>query len=102
MLTRRLFCGCLAGGLTFAATAVHAQSLECAVFTPDRQKSTTPDDAIARLKAGNERFTAGKTVNFPLMAQGGPNARSQSPHPPLFGRSASRAPPPLAFRAHLL
>jgi carbonic anhydrase len=67
MITRRLFCGCLAG-LPFAATAVHAQSPECAVFTPDRQKSTAPDDAIARLKAGNERFTAGKSINCDLMA----------------------------------
>jgi carbonic anhydrase len=45
--------------LPFGATAVHAQLLECAVFTPDRQTSTEPDDAIARLKTGNERFTAG-------------------------------------------
>jgi hypothetical protein len=28
------------------------------VSPPDRQKSTAPDDAIARLKAGNEWFTA--------------------------------------------
>src|SRR3954452_11460533 len=66
MLTRRLFCGCLAGGLTFAATALHAQSLECAVFTPDRQKSTAPDEAIARLKAGNERLTSGKSIHCDL------------------------------------
>src|SRR5260370_25481914 len=102
MLTRRLFCGCLAGGLTFAATAVHAQSLECAVFTPDRQKSTTPDDAIARLKAGNERFTAGKSVNFGLMAQVGQTARSQSPHAPLFGFLHSRGPPQMVFHQPIL
>src|SRR6266403_1588819 len=72
MITRRLFCGCLAVGLPFVSTAVHAQSPECAVFTPDRQKSTAPDDAIAQLKAGNERFTAGKSVNCDLMAQVAP------------------------------
>jgi carbonic anhydrase len=66
MITRRLFCGCLAGGLSFAATAV-PQSPECAVVTPDRQKATAPEDAIAQLKAGNERFTAGKSVNYDLM-----------------------------------
>src|SRR5258707_3272410 len=86
MITRRLFCGCLAAALPFAATAVHAQSLECAVFTPDRQKSTSPDDAIARLKAGNERFTAGKAGNFHLVAQGQQTATPQSPPPAPVGR----------------
>eukprot|EP01035_Chromulina_nebulosa_P035157 gene35157-47237_t len=50
MISRRLFCGCLAGGR-------------------NRQKSTAPDEALARLKAGNERFTAGKSINCNLMAQ---------------------------------
>ena len=97
MITRRLFCGCLAGALPFAKTAVHAQSLECAVFTPDRQKSTTPDDAIARLKAGNERFTAGKSVNCDLMAQVKQTASSQSPYAAILGCIDSRVPPELVF-----
>ena len=97
MITRRLFCGCLAGGLPFAATAVHAQSLECAVFTPDRQKSTTPEDAIARLKAGNERFTAGKSINCDLMAQVRQTAGNQSPFAAIVGCIDSRVPPELVF-----
>ena len=97
MLTRRLFCGCLAGGLTFAATAAHAQSLECAVFTPDRQKSTAPDDAIARLKAGNERFTSGKSVNCDLMAQVKQTVSNQSPYAAIVGCIDSRVPPELVF-----
>jgi carbonic anhydrase len=97
MITRRLFCGCLAVGLPFASTAVHAQSPECAVFTPDRQKSTTPDDAIARLKAGNERFTAGKSINCDLMAQVKQTASSQSPYAAIVGCIDSRAPPELVF-----
>ena len=81
MITRRLFCGCLAGAIPFAAaTAAHAQSAECAVFTPDRQKATAPDEAIARLKAGNERFTAGKSINCNLMAQVKETADNQSPY----------------------
>jgi carbonic anhydrase len=79
MITRRLFCGCLVGGLSFAATAAHAQSPECAVFTPDRQKSTAPDEAIALLKTGNDRFTAGKSINCDLMAQVRQTASHQSP-----------------------
>ena len=97
MITRRLFCGCLAVGFPLAATAVHAQSPECAVFTPDRQKSTAPDDAIARLKAGNERFTAGKSVNCDLMAQVKQTAGNQSPYAAIVGCINSRVPPELVF-----
>jgi carbonic anhydrase len=101
MITRRLFCGCLAGGLPFAATAVHAELLECAVFTPDRQKSTAPDDAIAQLKAGNERFTAGKSVNCDLMAQVKQTASNQSPYAAIVGCIDSRVPPELVFDQHI-
>lgn len=97
MITRRLFCGCLAGALPFAATAAQAQSTECAVFTPDRQKSTAPDDAIARLKAGNERFTAGKSINCDLMAQVKQTASSQSPYAAIVGCIDSRVAPELVF-----
>jgi carbonic anhydrase len=97
MITRRLFCGCLAAGLPLAATAVHAQSPECAVFTPDRQKSTTADDAIVLLKAGNDRFTAGKSINCDLMAQVKQTADNQSPYAAIVGCIDSRVPPELIF-----
>jgi carbonic anhydrase len=97
MITRRFFCGCVAAGFSFAASAVHAQSLDCAVFTPDRQKSITPDDAIARLKTGNERFTAGKSVNCDLMAQVKQTASNQSPYAAIVGCIDSRVPPELVF-----
>ena len=97
MISRRLFCGCLAAAIPFAATAAHAQSTECAVFTPDRQKATAPDDAIARLKAGNERFTSGKSINCDLMAQVKETASSQSPYAAIVGCIDSRVPPELVF-----
>ena len=97
MITRRLFCGTLAGGLSFVATAVHAQSRECAIFTPDRQKATAPDDAIARLKAGNARFVAGKSINCDLMAQVKQTADKQSPFAAIVGCIDSRVPPELVF-----
>ena len=97
MISRRLFCGCLAAAIPFAATAAQAQSTECAIFTPDRQKSTAPDDAIARLKAGNERFTAGKSINCDLMAQVKQTASSQSPYAAIVGCIDSRVPPELVF-----
>ena len=97
MITRRLFCGCLAVGLPFASTVAQAQSSECAVFTPDRQKSTAPDEAIARLKAGNERFTAGKSINCDLMAQVKQTASNQSPYAAIVGCIDSRVAPELVF-----
>jgi carbonic anhydrase len=97
MITRRIFCGCLAGGLSAPATAVHAQSPECAVFTPDRQKSTSPGEAIARLKAGNERFIAGKSTSCDLMAQVKQTANNQSPFAAIVGCIDSRVPPELVF-----
>ena len=101
MITRRLFCGCLAGAVPFAAAAVHAQSLECSIFTPDRQNSTATDDAIAQLKAGNERFTAGKSVNCDLMAQVKQTASNQSPFAAIVGCIDSRVPPELVFDQHI-
>jgi carbonic anhydrase len=97
MITRRLICGYLAGGISAAATAVRAQSLECAVFTPDRQKSTTPDEAIARLKAGNERFTDGKSISCDLLAQLRQTANNQSPFAAIVGCIDSRVAPELVF-----
>ena len=97
MITRRLFCGCLAAALPFASTAVHAQSSECAVFTPERQKATAPDEAIARLRAGNERFMTGKPVNCDLTAQVKQTASNQSPFAAIVGCIDSRVPPELVF-----
>lgn len=97
MITRRLFCGCVAGAVSFAATAAHAQSSDCAVFTAERQKSTSPDDAIGRLKAGNERFRAGKSVNCDLMAQVKQTAGGQAPYAAIVGCIDSRVPPELVF-----
>jgi carbonic anhydrase len=95
MLTRRLFCGCIAAG-SFAATAARAQTA-CEIFTPERQKSTTSEQAIALLKQGNERFTAGKSVNCDLMAQVKGTASGQSPFAAVLGCIDSRVPPELVF-----
>jgi len=96
MLTRRLFCGCLAAALPFGAAAVHAQS-ECAVFTPERQKNTTPDQAIALLKQGNERLLAGKSINCDLVTQVKDTAAGQAPFAMIVGCIDSRVSPELVF-----
>jgi carbonic anhydrase len=97
MMTRRLFCGCVALAAPLAATAARAQSPDCAVFTPDRQKAISPDEAIARLKAGNDRFTAGRSINCDLMIQVRQTAGNQSPFAAIVGCIDSRVPPELVF-----
>lgn len=97
MLTRRLFCGCVLGGLSLAASSAHAQRPECAVFTHDRQGATSPDEAIALLKAGNERFMGGNPVNCDLARQVKETAQQQSPHSAIVGCIDSRVPPEIVF-----
>ena len=98
MLNRRMFCGC-AGAAVFTGftSAAHAQSAECAVFTPARQKEVSPDEAIARLKAGNERFLGNKSVNCNLMQQVKETAQGQAPFAAIVGCIDSRVPPELVF-----
>ncbi len=100
MITRRLFCECVAGALPYAATAARAES-GCTVFTPERQSTTTPDGAIALLKAGNERFAAGKSTNCDLMGQVKQTADNQSPYAAIVGCIDSRVPPEMVFDQHI-
>ena len=67
------------------------------MFTPARQKEVSPDEAIARLKAGNERFLAGKSVNCNLMEQVKETAKGQAPFAAIVGCIDSRVPPELVF-----
>ncbi len=98
MLTRRLFCGCLSATGIFAATAATtATAQECAVFTPDRQKGVSPAAAVEMLKAGNDRFLAGKSINCDLIAQVKATANAQAPYAAIVGCIDSRVPPELVF-----
>jgi carbonic anhydrase len=97
MLTRRLFCGCLPLAATFVASNAFAVGLDCAIFTPERQKAVSPDEAIGRLKAGNERFLAGTSFNCDLLAQVHESAHGQAPFAAILGCIDSRVPPELVF-----
>ena len=96
MISRRLLC-CGAAALPFAAVAGTALAQECAVYTTDRQKSVSLDDAINMLKAGNERFIAGKSINCNLMQQVKATADGQAPFAAVVGSIDSRVPPELVF-----
>ncbi len=99
MLTRRLFCGCIATGLAagFAASTAQAVSADCAVMTPARRDAVDPDQAIARLQAGNARFLGGATINCDLVQQVRETAAKQAPFAAIVGCIDSRVPPEMVF-----
>jgi carbonic anhydrase len=102
MLNRRMFCGCATvAAVAGLSGAARAQGAACAVFTPAKVKEMSPDQAIARLKAGNARFTAGKSVNCNLMQQVKETAHHQAPFAAIVGCIDSRVPPEFVFDQHL-
>ena len=96
MITRRQIC-CGAAALPLLAVAKTAAADECAVFNVDRQQSVTLDDAIRRLKEGNERFVAGRSLNCDLTAAVRATASGQAPFAAIVGCIDSRVPPELVF-----
>jgi carbonic anhydrase len=95
MATRRSF---LAGGGLFIAGTVLARAQDlCAVSTKDTQSATTAEQALARLKAGNQRFLAGNSIHCDLMSQVKATAQSQAPIAAILGCMDSRVPPELVF-----
>ena len=99
MTTRRSF---LAATALFAAgaTILRAQD-SCAVFTKDTQSATTPDQALARLKEGNARFLAGRSIHCDLRTQVKATASGQAPFAAILGCMDSRVPPELVFDQRL-
>lgn len=99
MLSRRAFCACtsLAFVPPLVAQPARADDAACAVMTRTKQQGVSPDDAIARLREGNARFVAGKTVNCDLMAQVRDTAAGQAPFAAIIGCMDSRVPPELVF-----
>jgi carbonic anhydrase len=83
-----------------AANGARAQDA-CAVFTPTRQKATSPEHALRMLQEGNERFISGKTVNCDLMAQVRATSHGQAPFAAIVGCIDSRVPPELVFDQRL-
>ncbi len=98
MLSRRAFCGCATlAAASFAARPVHAENAACAVFDSKTQQSVSPDEAINRLLAGNERFVGGRTINCDLVEQVKATSRGQAPFAAIVGCIDSRVPPELVF-----
>jgi carbonic anhydrase len=98
ILQRRSVLGGLIGAVPLlASTAAAIAADECAVFTQARQSQMSPDDAINALRAGNDRFLAGQSINCDLIQQVHETADHQSPIAAILGCIDSRVPPELVF-----
>jgi carbonic anhydrase len=97
MLSRRHFCcsGVIAGSLLSFNRAFAAD--QCAALTPERQAALNPDDALAKLKAGNERFVSRNMRNCDLLDQVRATSAGQFPSVVIVGCIDSRVPPELVF-----
>ena len=99
MATRRHFLT-LSG--MFVAGAALAQTDDlCAVATKDTQAATTADQALLRLKAGNERFRTGRSLHCDLVGQIKATAKGQAPFAAVLGCMDSRVAPELVFDQQL-
>ena len=99
MTTRRHFL--TLSGLFVAGTALAQTDDLCAVVTKETQAATTADQALLRLKAGNERFRTGRSLHCDLMAQIKASAQGQAPIAAVLGCMDSRVAPELVFDQQL-
>jgi carbonic anhydrase len=93
-LPRRSFLALAASGAAAAATAAFGgQALAAGAKT-----SVTADEALARLKSGNEKFVnAPQLCAADLTKQRGAIAKAQTPWASIVGCADSRTPPELVF-----
>ncbi len=91
---RRRFLALSAAGLAAAATTFHGRPVLAAGATT----SVTPDEAFARLKAGNEKYvSAPQLCAADIAAQRESVAKAQSPWAAVLTCADSRVPPELLF-----
>lgn len=97
MLSRRHVCcaGAAAASLMLIDRASAAD--QCAAPTSDRQAALNPEEALSKLKAGNERFVSRSMRNCDLIEQVRATASGQFPSALVIGCIDSRVPPELVF-----
>lgn len=84
-------------GLVNIVLAEETQPLHTAVMTAEKQETMTPQQALQRLKEGNQRFLNGKMKNRDLLIQTSKTASTQHPVAVVLNCIDSRAPTEIIF-----
>ncbi len=77
--------------------AAMLSSVEALGFEVDESKIATPDDALAALIAGNERFVSGNPLNQDFARQIEKTSLDQAPYATVLSCLDSRIPPEIIF-----
>ena len=91
-----ILAACLLGFLNISF-GDEASQLNDQVFTKETQSSFTPEQALQRLKDGNQRFITGKMKNRDLLAQADKTTAAQHPIAVVLNCLDSRSTPELIF-----
>jgi carbonic anhydrase len=95
-LPRTLIAACAAAFIALLPLSVAALS-PAGTQTAESQGALTPDQAMALLKEGNDRFVSGKMMDRDLQAQVKATAGGQYPHSVVLACIDSRVPPEVVF-----
>lgn len=87
----------LAVGLLASAGTSGGVSAPPAAQTKETQSALTPDAALALLRAGNERFAAGRPLERDELQQVRLTSGGQFPYAAILGCIDSRVPPEIVF-----
>jgi carbonic anhydrase len=98
-LSRRGFVATAVGALGLAPAAASLAQVGAAThaLTKDERDRMTPEQVIAELKKGNERFRAGKPLPHDYVGQQSSSAAGQYPAAVVLGCIDSRAPAEILF-----
>jgi carbonic anhydrase len=92
-LDRRAFCKAVGVGTTFGIAGASMGNVPAyADLTKEERDKLTPAEIIEQMKAGNERFRAGKPRHRDLMSEAKATAKGQYPAAIVFGCVDSRVP----------
>lgn len=97
MSTRRQFLQSLSAAGALLALSGRTALADVPAMSGEKQRDMTPDQALARLKQGNERFVNGRMLERNLMAQVRATATAQYPFAAVLGCIDSRVPPELVL-----
>lgn len=84
-------------GLSQLVFAAATQTTHTAVITAEKQEGMSPQEALQRLKDGNQRFVNGKMKNRDLLVQVNSTATTQHPLVVVLNCIDSRTPPEIIF-----